>query len=495
MHSGSSLSEIVRGELSVRAESAASEFDELLREYDQACRWLATDLPEDLRATLVKERDLRAGRIIACLITWRALGGSIQFSPAGISKSHGLSLVSEVLPVSGETEETAERPPPQEAPPAFEPAVPTAAAPDAPKERVPVARPVVSTSPTRTPWEEQLLELLPDLVPSSADQDEFDRLDALFKRRDDWKESEWPRSALIALLSYLTCRACAIQDRHPNIRGMTGMFQVLGGFRKSMGFDNIHGLARNHEPKSDSWTQDANKHLEDLLSCLRTGAINHGVFRAAVSERKAVWKQTDRRLPEAEIKLDRLRIVIRAAVAGGLTNNTQFVNLVAELEPQLGGPVFRTLRQKIRETQAQRAPAEEELEDDGPTDELERLFADWSHLPHTRGKRAVIFGGTPIRQAQDRIKRAFGFAELEWKDGEFKNGIIENVRATVASGTVDIVLMLRRIVGHNSTKIVDACKDTGTPFVFVDGSCSVTRVKLGIERYLTAPETMDAPSV
>jgi hypothetical protein len=112
--------------------------------------------------------------------------------------------------------------------------------------------------------------------------------------------------------------------------------------------------------------------------------------------------------------------------------------------------------------------------------------ASWPWWSCTRDRRAVLVGGSPRDSYQRRLQQVFGFASLDWVDGEVRR--IRNLGRSIEHGGLDLVLIVRQFTSHkNSIKILEACKLRGVPFATIDHGHGVRGVQSAIERFLPAP--------
>ena len=117
------------------------------------------------------------------------------------------------------------------------------------------------------------------------------------------------------------------------------------------------------------------------------------------------------------------------------------------------------------------------------------LPEDWAWWGRTEGRRAVILGGSPRETNRARLEQEFRFAELVWDPAEHKRNVLQRLRDRIRSGGVDLVIVLRRFVGHDTDDVVvRACKDSGTDWVHVEHGYGVNQVQAAVERFL---EPMD----
>ena len=117
------------------------------------------------------------------------------------------------------------------------------------------------------------------------------------------------------------------------------------------------------------------------------------------------------------------------------------------------------------------------------------LPEDWDWWGRTEGRRAVMLGGSPRETNRARLEQEFRFAELVWDPAEHKRNVLQRLRDRIRSGGVDLVIVLRRFVGHDTDDVVvRACKDSGTDWVHVEHGYGVNQVQAAVERFLEPME-------
>jgi hypothetical protein len=111
------------------------------------------------------------------------------------------------------------------------------------------------------------------------------------------------------------------------------------------------------------------------------------------------------------------------------------------------------------------------------------LDADWPLLSVVQGKSALIIGGDPREPSRQRLEAYLQLDSLDWPavDGPRK---VEAVAQRISKGAYDLVLVLQPFVAHHQAdRIVDAAKETKTPWALVEGYGAAS-VRQGIERFL-----------
>lgn len=105
--------------------------------------------------------------------------------------------------------------------------------------------------------------------------------------------------------------------------------------------------------------------------------------------------------------------------------------------------------------------------------------------PQFVGKRALLIGGEVREDSRKKLETAFRFGQLDWIGTEFKRNNLQRAKQRIQSGTVDLVLILRRFIGHDAGEVlVPAAKAAAIPFVYVPAGYGPEQVAQAMERYL-----------
>ena len=173
-----------------------------------------------------------------------------------------------------------------------------------------------------------------------------------------------------------------------------------------------------------------------------------------------------------------VRAFAEALNAGVNPRDTRLVNLAASWLELLEDARFRPLRRAVREDQGSLDASLEKTYDAIPED--------WDWWGRTQGRRAVMLGGSPREKNRARLEQEFRFSELVWDPAEHKRNVLQRLRSRIRSGGVDLVIVLRRFVGHDTDDVVvRSCKESGVDWVHVEHGYGVNQVQAAIERFLT----------
>jgi len=151
--------------------------------------------------------------------------------------------------------------------------------------------------------------------------------------------------------------------------------------------------------------------------------------------------------------------------------------LVAEALERFGDP-----RQEAHPAaglrRRRRSPRREEPE--------ERLEIPDAVLAMTREQRALIAGGQGGREEQRQaIEKGLQFSSLEWETVE-RGQVTPLLRMAerIRGGSYDLVFFLSAFTSHKGTVVVDACRETGVPLVYLNRGYNPARVVHEIEEQL-----------
>lgn len=463
----------VRSQLAQRATPRTETVAGILKELARLDDLQRSELKPPLSDMVAEARADKATELVQAILAWRLAGGEIllKAGPVEASLTHPPAPVQRAEPVRAVV---VERQPAAGPPPT-----------DGAKDRL--AKHMAEGGSMHTPtlpsdeWPDTLARLLREGAHCHDFNDEFASIRLVLEARGDWPTL--PRKCQSLLIEWLTARLRDLQTQNPGRDWRVEQaFSVLTNYSRTQQPGFCYGLARDHRPRESDWREDAEAllwRLRDMLpepelalpnpesTLTRLQDLHAEVAGAPESARLAVQSQLLRELTEA---LD-----------GGLSaRDPRLVKLFAPMHEDLQSPQFRTLRRAIRDANSG-AQADDEDASGG------QLPEDWAWWSHTRGKRAVVLGGSPREKSRVRLEAAFQLANLDWQPAEYKRNVLQNLRHRIKSGGLDLVVVLRRFVGHDTDDVVVAtCKEVGVPWVHVEHGYGVNRVRASIERFLPA---------
>ena len=310
--------------------------------------------------------------------------------------------------------------------------------------------------------------------PTTANRasDLVDRLSRSAARMDDWLAlAKGDQQALLGLISSMArhLQDEAKQPLNPDdAKTLKSLFSTMSHWSRTHQPGFVLGLGRNNQPEHGSWLRDA-QHWEAQL---RSGLEQGGEDRAAIAMDRIV------EVLEAEVEPGLLIDAVKGALSAGVSQSDP--RLIDMLVPHAsllkGARKFKTLKAHLKQ-------AGKEQDETVEADDRSSLIPDdWPHFKHTEGKRAVIIGGDPRRQAAKRIGSAFRFDTVEWLDSDARR--VQSLANSVRSGSIDVVILLRSFISHRHVDmLLPAVKDSPALMVLVDMGYGVTQVKQAIERF------------
>lgn len=290
-------------------------------------------------------------------------------------------------------------------------------------------------------------------------------------RLERWLQLD--RSSQQLLLTYAAAKARYLQDGArearagtPSVAGLDPAFRTMNRYAKEYRPGFVWGLSRSQSPKHGGWHADAELHWQDLLELAgRTAKVETNPERA-LARLEAVLDATPDDDEVREAALD----VIAAGVAA---TDPRLLRMLEPYLPALEGRSLKPVRRAIRQAL---------YEEDDDTEDEHLLPSDWAPFEWTRGRSAVVVGGDRRVEAADRLQQTFLFDEVEW-DSDVQGTKLTTIAERVRNGSVDMVIFLARLSSHSSQAVLlDACKDSGVPFVRVERGYGVSSVRLAIEQ-------------
>lgn len=106
-------------------------------------------------------------------------------------------------------------------------------------------------------------------------------------------------------------------------------------------------------------------------------------------------------------------------------------------------------------------------------------------LPLIQERNAAIIGGDEREQARERLQSMLRLKSLEWIPREGGNPrVLDRLEERIASGKVTLVLLLIRYCGHDTTRIIHACKRAGALWAPIDHGYGESRILHSLSYYL-----------
>lgn len=420
-------------------------------------------------AALIDVRARLSAQIGRAVLQVLASGGSVSATPPGSETAEPTPSEAHVpFPV------VADRPPPLRPLPS---STPGSALRPVPARAAPVA-------PRVTPAQREALKLhastigVPAPIESLAHAEAAaGRLTAAVVQMDRWLEQ--PQEYQKALIGLASSLARQIQDETEFHLAYEADEALRSAFSRMTAWSREHrpgfvpGLSRSNAPDHGSWLDDGRHWWRELHRGDDPAHIPGTPEHALHQLRAVVERGIDDRAAFGQ--------QVKAAIEAGISqDDSRLVTLLAPHPSTLRGVRnLKTLREALRAAwDAQEAEAER-------TSPPGAIPPDWPQRFLTEGKRLVVLGGDPRKQALERIQAAFDFGEATWEEMEVPRviGVAERARMH----QVDIVLLLRSFVSQRILDIVrPACQRAQVPLCVVDEGYGVLDVKQAIERYFAA---------
>lgn len=445
--------------------------------------WLKAPGDASMRAYLEQQRVTAALRILVLLEDWTALGGRLDLVPGPVP---GVSAPARALPPrpveprrevqvehrtqDGRTEYRSVEVRPSEPRPLATP------------DSVDALRTHMASSGvvpiSSEDWIPRLQKIIGDQPISSDDLIEMSRVKRTIDDSDNW--IYFPTDVQRTLIGLCAARLRNLQDERRLIDARIDRgFSALTGYSKRERPGAVHGLARGHMPRRESWGDDAEAWWERLVAILpepAAPAAAEGVLLGKIETLAGEVEKAPAAAADA-VKSQLLRAIKDALQAGIPARHPKLINLATPYLTYLQPPEFRALRRAIVDHQAD---AEEEV-----NEETAQVPVDWKWWSRVRGRKALLVGGSPRETARLRLEQAFVFDSLEWEPTEFRRNSLQSVKARVLGGKIDLVIILGRFVGHDADDIIlPAAREAGVDWVHVDHGYGVVRIRRAIERFL-----------
>lgn len=337
------------------------------------------------------------------------------------------------------------------------------------------ARDAGSAQDERAGWHDALRDELPGFRhPPEAMNDEADELYGFV--RNERRLGAFPNGIQVLLLQYVVARTRHRQDEGLDGHRALSIISAVGKYSGQTRVGFVYGAMRTHVPQNGTWKNDARAYLIELSDA--AAASTDGTFTPGRLVR--LLETCVENAEPCEDVFDALDVAVRGGVA---QSDPRVVRLLAPYLADLAATgQYKTLRSAIRTANKKSLPVED------PIAEPARMLNQWPWLPFTRGKRAVIVGGDPREPNRVRIQLAFGFAELAWESSAERTRMLAQVRDRVANGGVDLVIVLRRFIGHDVDNVVlPACRVAGIAWVSVPTGYGISRIRQEIERMVPLP--------
>jgi len=319
-------------------------------------------------------------------------------------------------------------------------------------------------------WRDTFGQLMSRLGPGHDLAGEIDIVVEAAVACDRWVG--FPKHVQRHLVGLLACRLRSLQDEQgvPEYELQDG-FSALTRFSKRVKPGFVFGLSRSHRPQhGDTWDADAVRHWDQLAALIPSDHDLNDEQDALLEKLAFLANELDDAPSDdarETVRTQALRVLGEALEAGVDARNPSLVALALPLQPIPDNRAMMRLRHAVRDAIAPIEDSDEGLD----------IEPDWGWWVHTRGKRALIVGGTPRDAVRDTIERAFGFSAVRWTD-------LDTARRLLAASDVDMLLVMDRWLDDVvEADLLPIARARSIPFVHVDHGSSVALVKSAIERF------------
>jgi len=180
-------------------------------------------------------------------------------------------------------------------------------------------------------------------------------------------------------------------------------------------------------------------------------------YREALRDLRAVIASHD--LPGEGVDA-MLAALVRVVNHGG-ASEPELLDLVKPFRELITGGDFRVLRKHLDRIRDDESKVEEDSALRGQFAEL---------IAQTRGRKALMIGGSAREDARRTLRQFFEFDDLEWEPYEStRPALLKSLEQRVKNRGLDVVLILKEFVGHHvPERLRPLCQESGIPCLMVE---------------------------
>lgn len=266
-------------------------------------------------------------------------------------------------------------------------------------------------------------------------------------------------------------------------------------------FPRLVGISKQYEPGyieafRQTFHTDWDKYIADAEEQFRLAADAARQRRETdVRRREQHSRDQDRqRLArlEGETALDELRAIMARyhlpdegldafystldrVILGIGASDPQLLELVSPYRDLLTGGEYRAVRKHL-----DRLNHAETREDEI----LQESFKDLLEL--TRGRHALMIGGSAREDMRRSLQRVFEFDELDWESYEDKRPVfLESLKQRIKNRSIDMVLILKSFIAHHvPEQLRPLCQQSGIPCLMIEHGYGPAQVAETLRRGL-----------
>ena len=183
------------------------------------------------------------------------------------------------------------------------------------------------------------------------------------------------------------------------------------------------------------------------------------------------------RLPEEGVE-EFLAALGRVVNLGG-ASEPELLDLVKPYRELVTGGDFRVLRKHLDRIRDEDSKVEEDSA-------LRSQFAEL--IAQTRGRKALMIGGSAREDARRTLRQFFEFDELDWEPYEgTRPALMKSLEQRVRNRGVDLVLILKEFVAHHvPERLRPLCQESGIPCLMVEHGYGANQVAEALRSGLKA---------
>lgn len=157
--------------------------------------------------------------------------------------------------------------------------------------------------------------------------------------------------------------------------------------------------------------------------------------------------------------VEEFQSALTRVISGYGAGDATLLEIVMPYRDLLTGAEFRAVRKHLDRIR--------QVED--KTDEtLQEQYSDL--LAHTKGRRALMIGGSAREDMRRTLERVFQFDELDWENYEgTRPAFLDSIEQRVKNRGVDLVLILKSFIGHHvPERLRPLCEQNDIPCLMVE---------------------------
>ncbi len=188
-------------------------------------------------------------------------------------------------------------------------------------------------------------------------------------------------------------------------------------------------------------------------------------YREAIGDLRAVI--ASHALPEEGV--DAFLAVLARVVNLGGASEPELLDLVKPYRELVTGGDFRVLRKHLDRIRDDESKVEKDSA-------LRERFA--GLISQTKGRKALMIGGSAREDARRTLHQFFEFDDLEWEPYEStRPALLRSLEQRIKNRGVDVVLILKEFVGHHVPESLrPLCQDSGIPCLMIEHGYGASQI-------------------